>query len=68
MANTHRRTDVDISTSRVDRHLKVRLVWMFSVAKTMIGKSMADNGKGMLIDTVNMLIGLIRSISPTRDA
>ncbi len=38
------------------------------VAKTMIGKSTADDGKGILLETVSMLVGLIRSTSPTRDA
>ena len=37
------------------------------VAKTMIEESLAIEGKGMLLEIVSMLVGLIRSNSPSRD-
>jgi hypothetical protein len=37
------------------------------LAKTMIEESVAMEGKGMLIEIVSMLVGLIRSDSPNRD-
>ena len=37
------------------------------VAKTMIEESLAIEGKGMLLEIVSMLVGLIRSNSPSRN-
>ena len=37
------------------------------VAKTIIEESVAVEGKGMLLGIVSMLVGLIRSNSPSRD-
>ena len=37
------------------------------VAKAIIEESVAVEGKGMLLDIVSMLVGLIRSNSPSRD-
>ena len=37
------------------------------VAKTIIDESLAVEGKGLLLKTVLMLVGLIRSDSPSRD-
>jgi hypothetical protein len=37
------------------------------VAKTMIDQPMAIEGKGMLLDIVLMLVGLIRTNSPSRN-
>jgi four helix bundle protein len=37
------------------------------VAKTMIEESLAIEGKGRLLEIVSMLVGLIRSNSPSRD-
>ena len=38
------------------------------VAKTIIGGSVAAEGKGLLLEIVSMLVGLIRSNSSIRDA
>ena len=38
------------------------------VAKTMLDEAVTLEGKEMLLDIVSMLIGLVRSISPDRDA
>lgn len=38
------------------------------VAKTIIEESLSDEGKGLLLKIVSMLVGLIRSNSPSRDA
>jgi len=37
------------------------------VARAVIEESVAVEGKGMLLDIVSMLVGLIRSNSPSRD-
>ena len=38
------------------------------VAKSLVEQAVAMEGKGMLIEIVSMLVGLIRSNSPSRDA